>query len=83
MELSFFNKRHQSPKRVKRVDVTSDSAYTGAVALAHDGKVSRANRTRPQLLMATLMQAIPMMFITMPVLACKGAETRREEGERL
>lgn len=43
--------------------------YTGAVVLAHEGKESRLNMTRPQLLMARLMQPIPRMFITAPALA--------------
>lgn len=41
----------------------------GTVALAHEGKESRLNKKRPQLLMARLMQPIPMMFITTPDLA--------------
>lgn len=49
--------------------------YTDVVALAHEGKESREKRTRPQLLMARLMQPIPMMFITTPVLACRGRST--------
>lgn len=47
-------------------------SYTGAVVLAQEGNESRENMTRPQLLMARLMQPIPMMFITTPVLACRG-----------
>lgn len=45
--------------------------YMGAVALAHEGNESRPNKTRPQLLMARLMQQIPMIFITTPDLACR------------
>lgn len=37
--------------------------------MAHEGNESRLNMTRPQLLMARLMQPIPMMFITTPALA--------------
>lgn len=40
--------------------------------MAHEGKVSRENMTRPQLLMARLMQPMPMIFITTPVFACRG-----------
>lgn len=46
--------------------------YTGAVALAQDGKESKSNITRPQLLMARVIQPMPIMFITTPVLACEG-----------
>ncbi len=46
-------------------------SYMGTVALAHAGKVSRLNKTRPQLLIAREMQPIPMMFITTPDLACR------------
>lgn len=45
--------------------------YMGVVALAHEGNESRPNKTRPQLLMARLMQPIPMIFITTPDLACR------------
>lgn len=50
--------------------------YTGAVVLAHEGKESRLNMTRPQLLMARLMQPIPRMFITAPALACRRHKSR-------
>lgn len=53
-------------------DVGGCCSYTGAVTLAHEGKVSRENMTRPQLLMARLMQPMPMIFITTPVFACRG-----------
>lgn len=39
------------------------------VALAQAGKVSRSNMALPQLLMASVIQRIPIMFITIPVLA--------------
>lgn len=61
-------------------DVGGCCSYTGAVTLAHEGKVSRENRTRPQLLMARLMQPMPMMFITTPVLACRGHSGRGRGG---
>lgn len=54
--------------------------YTWAVALAHEGKESRANMAWPQLLMARVMQPIPMMFITTPVLACRAAPCSRGAG---
>lgn len=50
--------------------------YTGVVVLAHEGKESRLNMTRPQLLMARLMQPIPRTFITTPALACRGRNAR-------
>jgi hypothetical protein len=49
-----------------------------AVVLAQEGKVSRLNIALPQLLMARVMHRIPMMFITIPILAC-----RRERGLEL
>lgn len=42
------------------------------VVFAHEGKVSKWNMARPQLLTASVMHRTPMMFITIPVLACKG-----------
>lgn len=39
------------------------------VVLAQVGKVSRWNMALPQLLMARVMHRMPMMFITIPVLA--------------
>ena len=40
------------------------------VLLAQAGKESSWNMALPQLLMAKVMQRIPMRFMTMPVLAC-------------
>lgn len=39
------------------------------VTLAQLGKVSRSNMALPQLLMASVIQRMPMMFMTIPVLA--------------
>ncbi len=39
------------------------------VALAQAGKESRLNMALPQLLMASVIQRMPMMFMTIPVLA--------------
>lgn len=60
-------------------DVGGCRSYTGAVTLAHEGKVSRENMTRPQLLMARLMQAMPMIFITTPVFAMSDTLRKPEE----
>lgn len=39
------------------------------VTLAQAGKESRSNMALPQLLMASVMQRMPMMFMMIPVLA--------------
>lgn len=59
------------------VDAAGQWCYTGAVVLAHDGNESRPNMKRPQVLMARLMQPIPMMFITTPDLTCGWRKERR------
>lgn len=41
-----------------------------AVVFAQLGKVSKLNKALPQLLMAKVMERIPMIFMTMPVFAC-------------
>lgn len=48
---------------------------------AHEGKVSKWNMKRPQLLMARVMQMTPMMFITIPVLTWRG-EKNKENNEQ-
>ena len=46
------------------------------VTLAQDGKVSRLNIALPQLLMASVMHRIPMMFMTTPVFAWEQRQER-------
>lgn len=54
-------------------------SHAGMVALAHEGNESSAKMKRPQLLVASVMQAIPKIFITTPVRAM--SETLRNPEE--
>lgn len=49
------------------------------VVFAQLGKVSKLNIALPQLLIARVMERIPMMFMTMPVFACGWNRFRSRE----
>lgn len=54
-----------------------DQAHT-PVALAQTGKLPSSNIALPQVLMASVIQRMPMMFMTIPVLACgRGGDTEQ------